>query len=694
MMRDGVEPPRTARLLPGRGREWALAATLAAAYALLGWWTLSIPEGSVELRRMIWLPSGVALAWLMIGGIRQWPGIVVGAGLATALTGGAPLHIAGTAVANTAEAVLGVALLRGAGYDGRFENRRQLVVFLGVLAVCTGLAAAVSVWSLWAAGGLSSGAAPRVWLMWWLTHAMGQVVIVPLALSVPRFGGPPIPRVGAGESIAIIGGLALTLAVSFTPLVPARLSALPITFLPFPFLFWAAYRWGQLGASTASVLAAAFAVTGTLLGVGPFVQASPYASLFLTLVFVCVAEFSTLFIAGLVAERHQAERERERLESRLRRSEKLESLGTLAGGIAHDFNNLLVAIVGNVDLVLMDTDPTDAAYEPLSHSVRASERAADLCRQLLSYAGQGPFDHAVVDLSAVLTDITSILRVAVPPGTTVAYDLAPEPLPVRADTTQLRQVILNLFTNAVEALAGGPGRITLRTRADGDGWADGENTFFLPPPEGAVAILEVEDSGEGIRREHVERIFDPVFTTRGMGRGLGLASVLGIVRAHRGTIHVGSAPAEGTRFTLAFPLLDEPLDPMPAPPIPDASRRTGRVLVVDDEPMVRRAAGALVRRLGYQTVVAEDGRSAIETLERTDGRFACVLLDVTMPGDDGVEVLREMRRRGWRVPVLLSSGSVLEPIDGLADLGPAAFIAKPYTLAALETALGDLLGRG
>ena len=687
-----ASPPDGDRVLPRTGRDVAHVAALAATYAVLGVWTLSIPETSVELRRMIWLPSGFALAWLMIGGVRLWPGVLAGAGLATAITGGAPLHIAGTAVANSIEIVLATLLLHGALVRGPFEDRRQPGVFLGVLVVTTALSAIMSVGSLWASGDLSSAAVPRVWFMWWLTHSMGQVIVVPLAMALPRFGGPPIPRVGAAESVAVIGGLALTLSLSFTPLLPPELGRLPITFLPFPFLFWAAFRWGQIGASTASLAAAAFAITGTLLDLGPFVHPSANTTLFLTLVFVCAAEFSTLFIAGLVAERRQAELERARLERHLRRSEKLESLGALAGGIAHDFNNLLVAIVGNVDLVLMDTDPTDPAHQPLSHSVRASERAADLCRQLLAYAGQGPYEHAVVDLSAVVEDITTLLRVTVPKGTDVEYDLASEPLPVRADTTQLRQVILNLFTNAGGALGDRRGRIVVRTRpADVARRASEDDVSFLPPPAGPVAILEVEDDGEGIHARHLERIFDPVFTTRGTGRGLGLASVLGIVRGHGGTIHVRSRPAGRTRFTLAFPLLDEPLDPMPAPPIPEPGGRTGRVLVVDDEPLVREAATSLVRRLGFDAVEAEDGPSALAVLEREGDRLACLLLDVTMPGDDGIAVLREIRRRGWKVPVLLSSGYVLEPIEVLAELGPARFIPKPYALAALENALQELL---
>ena len=663
---------------------------LAAVYTGLGVLVLSVPESGIELRRMIWLPSGVALAWLILGGLRLWPGIFVGAALTTALTGGPALHVVGTAVANTLEIVCAVLVFQKAGIDRRIESRTQLAIFLGTLTVVSALSAVISVGSLLLSGGVTGSVWP-LFFMWCLTHVMGSMVLTPLILSLPGISEPP-PRMPTWESLSIIVGLGVTLSISFTRLVPESVSRLPLAFLPFPFLLWAAYRSGQLGASSASFAVATFAVVGTLLGIGPFVHDGTNTSLFLTLVFVSAAVLSSLLIAGLVAERTKAEEERERLIRRVRRSEKLESLGALAGGIAHDFNNLLVAIMGNVDLVLMDTQPSDPAYEPLDQSVKASERATELCRQLLAYAGQGPYEHSVVDLSSVVRDITSLLRVTVPKGTVLNYDLAPEELPVKADTSQLRRVVLNLFANAGDALGLRRGKITVRTYAALDAsWYRDDGLFYLDPPQGPVAVLEVEDSGEGIASDNLERIFDPVFTTRGTGRGLGLASVLGIVRGHGGAVHVRSELGGGTQFTLVFPLVDEPIDSVPVPPIPDLERRAGTVLVVDDEPSVRRAAVGLVRRLGYETVDAEDGASALDAFEKRGGSFTCILLDITMPGMSGIEVLREIRDRGYDVPVLLSSGYVLSPIEVLAEHGPARFLPKPYTLAGLEEAIEDLL---
>lgn len=552
-----------------RGSNKLLSAiALAVAYTAVGVLVLSLPATSLELRRMIWLPSGIALAWLMVGGIRLWPGLAVGAALTTAITGGAPMFIAGTGLANTLEVVFAVWLLRKAGIARQLESRRDLFVFLSALSGTSALSAIISVASLRLTGGLSTSPLGGIWFMWWLTHVMGSVVLTPLLLSMPS-ASRPLTRLPVWESVAISLGLGLTLSFNFTPLVPPGFSSLPLTFLPFPFMVWAAYRCGQFGASSASFAAASFAVVGTLMGIGPFAHPSAPTSLFLTLVFVLAAEFSTLFTAGLVAERHRAEDERKRLERRVHRSEKLESLGALAGGIAHDFNNLLVAIMGNVDLVLMDTELSDPAHEPLDQSVKASERAAELCRQLLAYAGKGPHEHAIVDLSTIVRDITSLLRVTVPRGTVLNYDLATDPLPLRADADQLRRVVLNLFSNAGDALGQAQGQITVRTHAAVEtALGHGEGVSYLDVPEGPAVVLEVEDTGEGIDPGNLERIFEPVFSTRGARRGLGLASVLGIVRGHGGAIEVRSEVGRGTIITLVFPLLDERIEPIPVPPVP------------------------------------------------------------------------------------------------------------------------------
>ncbi|MCG8469453.1 MAG: MASE1 domain-containing protein [Gemmatimonadetes bacterium] len=677
-------------MVPRNKKDVLHAGAIAIAYAAIGFVTLSMPETGLAFYRMVWLPSGLALAWMMLGGIQLWPGVFIGAGLVTALTGGPPLHVLGTAIANAGETALAVWLLGRWGVGPAIESRRDLLRFVIVLLAVTAVAASISVGSLALSGGSVGRSYDSLLLMWWLTHAMGITVLTPLILSLPAIAGPP-PRLPLGESVFSSLGLLLALTVSFTPWSPAALRDTPMVFLSFPFLFWAAYRCGQFGASSASLAVAVFAISGTLLGSGPFVHESANTSLFLTLVFVSGVVFSTLFVAGLVGERRQAERAREALERRLHRSEKLESLGALAGGIAHDFNNMLVAIAGNVDLALMDTDPSDPNHDLLRESLRASERAAELCRQLLGYAGQGPFEHAVLDLEAVVTDMSELLRVTVPTGTELEYHTGEEPLPIRADPNQLRQVLVNLFSNAGDALLTRGGRITVTTvRIEDHADLDGDGLFLLEPPAGPNAMLRVEDDGEGIAPEDLERIFQPVFSTRGTGRGIGLASVLGVVRRHGGSVHVESTPGKGSTFTVLLPIAEMEFD-QPSPPPIRPFDRSGTALIVDDEESVRAAAALLVRRLGFNTLEATDGDAALQALERNSDSISWVLLDVTMPGMDGLTTLTRLRERGCRVPVLVSSGYLQQSKDVARELGPASFLPKPYTLAALDAAVAELL---
>ncbi len=540
-------------MFPRSGKDFAQIVALTAVYATVGIATLSVPEAGLPFFRMVWLPSGIALGWMLLAGPQLWPAVFVGAALVTALTGGAAPHVGGTAVANTLEALLGVWLMNRWCPGARISSRKHLLSFMAVVVLTAGLSSAISVGSLLLPGGLSSGAQPGMWLMWWLTHALGQVVMTPLILAWPT-SSHPVPRLPIVESALLTLGLAVTLTISFTPLTPLPLRGAPVAFLIFPFLFWASYRCGQFGAAAASFATALFAMAGTLAGFGPFVLESANASLFLTLLFVSSVVISTLIVAGLVREREHADQAAEALERRLRGAEKLQSLGELAGGIAHDFKNLLVAISGNVDLALMQTDPTDSRHYALQQSAKASARAAELCHQLLEYAAQGPFEHAVWDLESIVGDMSASLGGTVDERTIVDFSMTAEALPVRVDPNGLRQVLINLFSNASESLSGSAGRIEVSTSLANKSEMMGRGLFLLEPPEGTCAVLRVKDSGEGIPAEDLERIFQPVFSTRGAGRGIGLASALGIVLRHGGAMHVESALGEGSTFSVLLPL--------------------------------------------------------------------------------------------------------------------------------------------
>jgi PAS domain S-box-containing protein len=258
-----------------------------------------------------------------------------------------------------------------------------------------------------------------------------------------------------------------------------------------------------------------------------------------------------------ITDRKRAEDERRQLEAQMQRAQKLESLGVLAGGIAHDFNNLLTGILGHASLALMDLPPDAPACHSLQQIELAARRAADLTRQLLAYSGKGRFLLAPVDLSMIIEETTALLRTVVSKKATLHFDFAPQLPTVIADPAQIRQLVMNLLTNASEALGDGPGAITIRT-----GREFATRASLAAPhvpadiPEGEYIFLEVTDTGAGMDAPTLERIFDPFFTTKFTGRGLGLAAVLGIVRGHRGAIKVASEAGRGTTFKVLLPPAD------------------------------------------------------------------------------------------------------------------------------------------
>ncbi|GEM_PF-1484512 len=413
----------------------------------------------------------------------------------------------------------------------------------------------------------------------------------------------------------------------------------------------------------------------------------------------CVAgrEGAALFraIADQVAQvlsRLQFVETRRRLETQLQHVQKLESLGVLAGGIAHDFNNLLVGILGNADLALLSLPEEHEARRPLEGILRAGRRAADLCRQMLAYAGRGPMERRLVDLGRLVQEMVELLRTSA--GRNVSLEMTfGEGLPlVEGDPTQLRQVILNLVTNAAEALEARPGtvRISLEAVAAADlppglHFGHGE-----PPGGGTYVRLQVTDDGKGMDDEVRQKIFDPFFSTKRPGRGIGMAAVAGILRIHGAAIDVASAPGEGTTVTVWFPASSGTApDLPPAPEVEDGTwRGHGTALVVDDEEPVRDVGARMLAELGYDVVTANDGVEALETLETLGDRVRLVLLDLTMPRMDGRHCLARIRERWPDLPVILTSGW---DEGGFRDTGgPTAFLHKPWRRGELLAALREV----
>ena len=384
--------------------------------------------------------------------------------------------------------------------------------------------------------------------------------------------------------------------------------------------------------------------------------------------------------------------ERKRLDDMFRQSAKLESLGVLAGGIAHDFNNLLTGILGNISLAL-DTAGDGDAKRALQDAIEASERAANLTKQLLAYAGKGRFVIEPADISALVREISALIRSSIPKHVTLRLDLQ-QPLPlVEADIAQLQQLIMNLVINGAEAISENrQGTVLVMTRAmevDSEDLAALDSVDIAP---GNYVAINVQDNGVGMDETTLNKIFDPFFTTKFTGRGLGLAAAMGIVRGHKGALKVFSRPGQGTTFRVLLPVSAAVRhQAVPQTPRADLSGR-GAVLVVDDEPIVRKVATTSLERYGYTVITAENGREGVDRFRELHAQLKIVLLDMTMPVMNGEEALQQMRLINAQVPVVLSSGySEVEAIRRFAGKGLAGFLQKPYTAGALAAKLQAIL---
>ena len=378
--------------------------------------------------------------------------------------------------------------------------------------------------------------------------------------------------------------------------------------------------------------------------------------------------------------------ERKRIEEQLRHTQKLESLGVLAGGVAHDFNNLLTPILGNASLVLGELSPSSSLRSNLENLITAGQRAVDLTRQLLAYAGKGRSIVAPVDLSDLVRQISNLVRTSIPKNVQLRLDLQDNLPCVEADSSQIQQLIMNLIINAAEAIGeeqGGTVVVTTGVQQVDEYYI---RDAFAPKEilPGKYICLEVHDTGRGMDEETKAKIFDPFFTTKFTGRGLGLAAVSGIIRVHRGAIKVYSTPGKGTTFKVLLPATeDESFKEAGAIAQKDLAG-SGLILVVDDEAMVGRTAKAVLQRYGYTVLLAEDGRSAVDVFREIGDRVRLVLLDLNMPVMGGEETLRQFKLIRSDVPVILSSGyNEMEAVRLFTDKRLVGFIQKPYTATQL-----------
>ncbi len=406
------------------------------------------------------------------------------------------------------------------------------------------------------------------------------------------------------------------------------------------------------------------------------------------------------YFEGLVIDitaQKRTEQERLGLERKLLESQKLESLGLLAGGVAHDFNNLLTGILGNANLARL-TLPSGSSVHSHLHAIEtASLRAAELCRQMLAYAGKGRFVVEPVDLSGLAEGLVPLLKISVGHRAELRLKLTPKLPPVMADATQLRQIVMNLVLNAADATSGRTGTITITS-----GVVHADLAFLARCSAGAdcapgdYVFLEVRDNGVGMTPEVRAKIFDPFFTTKFAGRGLGLAAALGIVRSHQGALQVESTPGEGSSFRLLLPPAATP-DAKPAAPCapaPSDWRRTGVALLIDDEEPVRQVGAEILASFGLTPRIAADGETGLAIFRENPAAIDVVLLDLVMPGLNGEQTLEQLRAMRREVRVLLVSGFTEGEL--LRRFGPErgrlAFLSKPFTREALADKLRELLG--
>lgn len=398
-----------------------------------------------------------------------------------------------------------------------------------------------------------------------------------------------------------------------------------------------------------------------------------------------------------ISERRRGEDQRRLLEERTRQAQKLESLGILARGIAHDFNNLLTSILGNVELASLELPPESKGLGRLRAAVNAAQRAGDLCRQMLTYSGRADVQGEAIDLRTVVDDVREILATTLVKKAHLSVTSSVEPAYVHADVTQIRQVVLNLVINAAEALVEGEGSITISVGAGFlDPGALARMRTGTTLPAGRYAFLEVVDTGAGMDADTRARVFDPFFSTRFAGRGLGMAVVHGVVQGHGGGILIDSEPGRGTSIRVLFPQIAAPEREEEG--IRQAGRARpstpqGPILIVDDDDAVSEVAAEMLRLLGFEPSRARHGGEALQMiLGPGSPGYRAVVLDLDMPVMDGPTALRALRRASCTVPVIVCSGDGKQRLEaGLDLLATDACLAKPFNLSELDRVLRQVL---
>jgi signal transduction histidine kinase/CheY-like chemotaxis protein len=699
---EAPRPPAARRAEGERARRDRLVGGVlfVVAYAALALLTLrgGVLLG-VDLSRLIWFPSGLALAFIVREGLRAWPWIFVGEALVTLIGNGVLVASLGTGAGSASEALLAAWLLQRIGFSPSLRDWRDVVALIVLGAgVSSIFGAFLSVGSLVSGGVYTVELFPVIWVRWWLTHANGILLLTPVLLTIgtglrARIKRAPVEATLVGMLTVVAGSL-----LFWTDRSAGHAGLL--LYLPFPPLIWAAFRYRLAGAAWANLFLAIPAILGTARGLGPLAGEGVTGTVVQTWVFLVVSILSSLVLAGVVANREEeserrvrAEAEQREMAEQVHQAQKLESLGVLAGGIAHDFNNLLASIMGNADLADRKLSVVHPASDHVAEVLRASRRAADLCRQILAYAGRGKISASAVDLREVVQEMGELLSVSFPMDAQVEFLESGEMLAVWGDVSQLRQVVLNLLTNAADALPDGKGRITVTTGTLDRGQIVRSDIVAGEIPRYGVPLvhLTVEDDGPGMTPEVRNRVFEPFYSTKDVGRGLGLAVVTGIVRSHGGCLELRTAPGEGAVFRMTLPTTRRRVERATTrDPLFEPLRFEGVALLADDEEAVRLMCRSMLEEAGLTVVTAEDGQEAMDRFRAMDDRPAVVILDVTMPRMNGFDTLQAIRSVDPQMPIILSSGNLQDEHAVESDWG-VPLLSKPYSSDKLQAVLARVL---
>ena len=617
----------------------ALNGVIAAAAWVLSELVLAPVVGGRTVTPM-WPPAGLAVAVTYLGGSRLLPGIVIASYIGGIARNPWPLAAALSAV-QVIQPLVVVRILRAVNFDARFQRVRD-PIFLCIVAGVGALAAATaSVGLLSLAGRIAGDQAAYEFVSWALRDWLGVMVMAPVIFAWSH--GRPFAWTWVRRSTTLV-------------------------------VFLAAVALYVAGAHP-----------------GPFANYPAEFTQFVLFFLLALATLGGLLLAAIMAEREEATARRLLLEEQLRHAQKMEAVGRLAGGIAHDFNNLLTAIIGYTEIVLHSLDPKDERRADAEEIGRAAMRAADLTRQMLAFSRRQVLQRKVIDLNTALSKVEPMLRRVIGEDISMSITARATSAYVRVDPGQVEQVVMNLVVNARDAMPKG-GRLTVETSdvlVD-----DGSIAGFADARPGSYVLLSVGDTGTGMPPEVRERMFEPYFTTKEMGKGtgLGLSTVYGIVRQSDGHIVVQSEVGRGSTFKIYLPREEAPTPVGVDPSVERMPQGTEHILLVEDDPSVRRLSKELLLRLGYSVTEAASGRAGLALGSDDTRHFDVALCDVILGDMSGPAVAEALSALRPSIRVLYMSGYMDEAIvrTGVLEEG-RPFLQKPFTPLQLSRKIREVL---